>query len=193
MVKLNKIYTKFGDLGKTMLVGGKNVKKTDLRVEVYGTIDELNSVLGITRTYIENDRLNPNSKLGPLVKKLQQRLFDLGSEIASPAGENPYNLPFIADKDITFLENKIDELNSLLSELKSFVLPGGNQINATLHLARTIARRAERQAWKLKEKEPLSDKALIYLNRLSDLFFVMARYSSLETNDKEYLWEPWVD
>ena len=182
MVKLNKIYTKTGDEGTTGLVNGPRRSKADLRVEAYGTVDEANAAIGIAR-------LETTGELNDMLALIQNDLFDLGSDLASPLdnAEQP-SLRIIASQTKR-LEDEIDRLNELLTPLTSFVLPGGSPASAHLHLARTIARRAERAMVTLSAKENVNKEALIYINRLSDFLFVAARYAN-NVGKGDVLWVP---
>ena len=178
MVTLNRIYTRTGDAGATRLASGAQVSKSDLRVEAYGAVDETNACLGLARVHTGDA-----GAFDALLARLQNELFDLGADLATPAApdEVPGARLRILDSQVTRLEGEIDALNAELPPLASFVLPGGAPAAAALHLARTVCRRAERDAVRLVEAgQPVSGPALRYLNRLSDLLFVAARYA----NDK---------
>jgi cob(I)alamin adenosyltransferase len=198
MVKINRIYTRTGDDGSTGLVGGDRVPKDSLRVEAYGEVDELNAALGIARTCAEKALKNqqadkPCAKGAQLLEQialLQNELFDLGAELATPPGKEWPTMVTISASQIERLEHWIDDHTKDIPELRSFVLPGGTDLNASLHLARTICRRAERRVLTLSRHEKVSALALTYLNRLSDLLFAMARAESHRTGASEYLWEP---
>jgi cob(I)alamin adenosyltransferase len=188
MVKLNKIYTRTGDDGTTGLVSGPRRLKHDLRVEAYGTIDETNSAIGTARLYTSDQPL-----LDPMLMAIQNDLFDLGADLSTPeTNEPPAWEPLrIVQPQVDRLERDIDTLNAELSPLTSFVLPGGSAASAHLHLARTISRRAERLMVALSraEDEAVSTPALQYVNRLSDLLFVAARYAN-ERGEADVLWIP---
>jgi len=171
MVKINKIYTKAGDGGKTHLTDGSKVDKDSPRVIAYGAVDELNAYLGWAATLAEESGSDLVSKL----KQIQNRLFDLGSELATPAGADLSRIPVITPEDSKELEDWIDQITEDLPELKSFVLPGGTILNSALHICRTICRRAEIEALKLSKQEKVSSDLLIYLNRLSDAFFCLCQ------------------
>ena len=176
MVTLNRIYTRTGDKGSTRLATGQTVSKSDLRVETYGAVDETNACIGLARTRTDGD-------FDALLARLQNELFDLGADLSTPArpDEAPGSVLRILPSQVDRLEAEIDALNGELPPLTSFVLPGGTEAAAALHLARTVCRRAEREAVRLAEAgEPVSEPAMRYLNRLSDLLFVAARYA----NDK---------
>ena len=190
MVTLNRIYTRTGDDGSTMLGDGSRTPKTDARVRAYGTVDELNSVLGLARS----SGLDP--KLEAMFLHIQNDLFDVGSDLCTPMSEEEKvgreqrknRLPADSAKR---LEDMIDELQKDLEPLKSFVLPGGTVSGSWLHLGRTVCRRAEIQTIELSQSQPTNPATLIYLNRLSDLLFVMARWANKDTG--EVLWIPGGD
>ncbi|MDR3513983.1 MAG: cob(I)yrinic acid a,c-diamide adenosyltransferase [Caulobacteraceae bacterium] len=184
MVTLNRIYTRTGDAGSTRLASGAPVSKADPRVEAYGAVDETNACLGLVRLHTAQDAV-----LDPMLGRIQHDLFDLGADLATP-GRSADALRII-DGQVERLEREIDQLNAELDPLSSFVLPGGSPTAAALHLARTVCRRAEREAVRLAalDGEAVSAPALKYLNRLSDLLFVAARWA----NDKgrsDVLWAP---
>ena len=188
MVKINRIYTRAGDDGKTALIGGARIAKHDLRVCAYGEVDELNSWIGWARTISERDRI---TQLVPNLERIQNELFDLGAELATPSGKEWPTMARIGPQHATYLENCIDDLSAGLSELNSFVLPGGSQLNSVLHVARTVCRRAERSVSAFCQADSsVSINCLIYINRLSDLLFAMARYASKQAGIAEYLWQP---
>ncbi|HZZ70031.1 MAG TPA: cob(I)yrinic acid a,c-diamide adenosyltransferase [Phenylobacterium sp.] len=186
MVTLNRIYTRTGDAGTTRLATGQSVSKADARVEAYGAVDETNACLGLARAHTEDA-----GEFDAILARVQNELFDLGADLATPAkpDEAAGSKLRILDSQVTRLEGEIDALNAELPPLASFVLPGGTPAAAALHLARTVCRRAEREAVRLAEAgEPVSAPAMRYLNRLSDLLFVAARYA----NDKgaaEVFWQ----
>ena len=176
MVTLNRIYTRTGDAGTTRLASGTQVSKADARVEAYGAVDETIACLGLARTHTAGDEA-----FAVLLARLQNELFDLGADLATPPArdEAEGSRLRILDSQVDRLEAEIDALNAGLPELKSFILPGGTPAAAALHLARTVCRRAEREAVRLVEVgEPVSEPALRYLNRLSDLLFVAARHAN---------------
>lgn len=187
MVTLNRIYTRTGDAGRTRLATGAPVMKFDLRVTAYGEVDETNACIGLARLHTGVDPL-----LDPILARIQNDLFDLGADLATPDREDAAAPALrILDAQVERLEREIDQLNAELSPLTSFILPGGSPAAATLHLARTVCRRAERAAVQLAQTdgEPVGPPALKYLNRLSDLLFVAARW----VNDKgagDVLWSP---
>lgn len=182
MVKLTKIYTKGGDKGETSLGDGSRVKKHNLRVEAFGAVDEANAALGIARLYTRG-------KVHLLLGRIQNDLFDLGADLCRPESKKKTPEQQISESQVEKLEAEIDAVNAKLAPLTSFVLPGGTPASSFLHLARTLARRAERLMFALAEKEPVNPAALRYINRLSDLLFVLARHQ----NDKgrgDVLWRP---
>ena len=189
MVILNKIYTRTGDKGETFLVGGLKVAKHSLRPDAFGEVDELNSIIGIVRTYICKDK---QSGLNDILEKIQNELFDLGADLATPENsKNSDKILRITSSQVKRLENEIDKFNKDLNELKSFVLPGGSKLSSWLHLARTSTRRAERKITKLASEEGINNEVIIYINRLSDLLFVMARYCN-DNGKADILWQPGV-
>ncbi|MFB7144886.1 cob(I)yrinic acid a,c-diamide adenosyltransferase [Agrobacterium deltaense] len=188
MVKLNKIYTRTGDKGTTALVSGPRRLKHDLRVEAYGTVDETNSAIGVARLHTGG-----MEKLDAMLFRIQNDLFDLGADLATPHSGEPlsYEPLRIVESQVTRLENEIDDLNAALEPLTSFVLPGGNAAAASLHMARTVCRRAERLMVELSvtENEIVSPAALKYANRLSDFLFVAARFAN-DAGKADILWVP---
>jgi cob(I)alamin adenosyltransferase len=186
MVKLNKIYTKTGDDGTTGLVRGPRRMKYDLRIDCYGTVDEANSFIGLARLHTGS-----MPKLDRLLSRVQNDLFDVGSDLATP-GQDPEGVQSlrITAGQIAWLEEQIDAYNEGIAPLKSFVLPGGTPLAAALHVARTVVRRAERQVVELIGQEPdVNPDTMIYLNRLSDLMFVMARVANAN-GTSDVLWTP---
>jgi cob(I)alamin adenosyltransferase len=187
MVKLNRIYTRTGDDGTTGLVGGKRTKKNALRVIAYGEIDETNAHIGAAWTIaVQVNRAAIADKL----RIIENELFDIGAELATPPDGGWEGMVKTGPENVDRLERWIDELNGQLPELRSFVLPGGTALNAQLHVARTVCRRAERSIVTLSEAEPVSADILHYVNRLSDLLFVMSRFESLKSGCSENLWVP---
>lgn len=184
MVVLNKIYTKTGDAGTTALGTGVRVPKYALRISSYGTVDEMNSIVGVVRLHTEG-------LLDDMLGRIQNDCFDLGADLCTPEGPEPlaYEPLRITEGQVTRLEQEIDTLNAELQPLNSFVLPGGSPAAAYLHMARTVARRAERLLVELAEHEPVSEPAKQYVNRLSDFFFVASRYAN-DKGEKDVLWVP---
>lgn len=190
-IRITRVYTRTGDDGSTGLVGGARVAKDSQRVESYGAIDELNAVVGLARVYNE-ERLSAgpaHARLDEILHRIQQELFDLGSELATPNGSTYDGMKRIGKADVDAVEALIDECQEKLEPLKSFVLPGGGRIGAQLHQCRTVCRRAEREICRLSRTETVNEWLLKYVNRLSDLFFVLARWVAKNTGEKEYLWE----
>jgi cob(I)alamin adenosyltransferase len=183
-----KIYTKTGDLGKTSLIGGTKVPKSHLRIETYGTVDELNSYIGLAGDMI----LDPNSKT--VLKEIQDRLFTIGSSLACDPDREPLmKIPDLKESDVELLEKEIDQMNEALPPMKFFVLPGGHAAVSTLHVARCICRRAERLCVNMQEHELFVDPLVIkYINRLSDHLFVLARYTGHLLGVPEVPWKPRV-
>ena len=191
MVRLDKIYTRGGDAGLTSLVGGARRRKDDIRVAAYGDIDETNAAIGLARIAVEAS----DAMLDSMLEHIQNELFDLGAELATPAGPSessydPAQRLCVVDAQVERLEREIDQLNAELPPLKSFVLPGGTAAAAYLHLARAISRRAERAIVALGQApgEAVSPTALRYVNRLSDFLFVASRYANRRHGD--VLWRP---
>lgn len=180
-----KIYTKKGDGGTTALIGGTRVAKHTLRIECYGTVDELNSFIGVVR-----DSIPAMEAEKKILLEVQDRLFTLGSSLASDPAKSKMSIPDLKEEDITLLENEIDHMNNLMPELKSFILPGGNAASSMCHVARCVCRRAERLTVELHEKENTDSKIIPYLNRLSDYLFVLARFISFSHKSEEILWKP---
>jgi cob(I)alamin adenosyltransferase len=185
---LNRIYTKRGDSGETALVGGQRVPKDASRIEAYGTVDELNAFLGLAgMSCSEEGRLQP---LGEILLRVQHELFNLGSLLATLPGDVHAKQPRVTDAEVEQLEREIDAMNEGLPALRSFVLPGGSRLNAELHAARTICRRAERLTVTLAREEQVPAEAIRYLNRLSDALFVWSRWANHVLGLPEVLWEP---
>ncbi len=181
---MTKIYTKTGDRGDTGLFGGGRVSKDSKRIEAYGTVDELNTFIGLTIVEIKNDEITK------LLQKIQNELFVLGSNLATPDIDKNKKLkiPKITEKMIKDAEEAIDHFEEKLEPLKNFILPGGSKGAALLHICRTICRRAERKTVALNLSEKINDSLIIYLNRLSDLFFVLARYENLISDIPDVKW-----
>lgn len=180
-----KIYTKTGDKGTTSLIGGTKVPKNDIRIETYGTVDELNSWIGFVNDQVENNEVNA------ILKEVQDRLFTIGSALATDAEkELKMRLPDLTEADITFLEKSIDAMTAELPEMKSFILPGGHPAVSSLHITRCVCRRAERLAVNMQQHELFIDEKIIrYLNRLSDYLFTLARYVAHKLNIPEIPWK----
>lgn len=183
MVTLSRIYTKTGDKGRTSLSDGSRVDKHDLRVEAYGSVDEANASIGLARQYTGGD-------VDMLLSRVQNELFDLGADLATPVPEQGEDASLrIHESQVSGLEREIDIYNALLEPLNSFVLPGGTAAAARLHLARTLVRRAERRMTELAQTAPLNPAAIQYVNRLSDLLFVLARHVN-GNGATDVLWKP---
>lgn len=191
-IRLTRIYTRTGDKGLTALVGGARVPKESGRLEAYGTIDELNAIIGIVRTYLPDyqDRLgNDFEWYSEVLRRIQNELFDVGSELATPPEGEYEGMYRVGDAEANQLEQEMDRMQKALEPLKSFTLPGGGVLNAFLHQARTVCRRAERVCWALKREEPISDKLMVYINRLSDHLFVQSRWVAKRLDEPEFLWD----
>ena len=186
MVTLNRIYTRTGDKGATRLANGQPTSKSDLRVEAYGAVDELNACVGLARLQCGQDDL-----LDAMLGRIQNELFDLGADLSTPLDPPPkWEALRILAGQVERLEGEIDQINEPLSDLTSFVLPGGSPLSAALHLCRTVCRRAEREAVRLVESgAAVTPEAVQYLNRLSDLFFVAARRANASSGG-DVLWRP---
>lgn len=188
-----KLYTKRGDAGETDLFGNIRVPKDALRVEAYGSVDELNSVIGLALAAVAPDQ--SYARLRAVLLESQHRLFELGADLASPrtgdaSKEDTGYIPRISNEQVHAVENQIDELTDPVPPMKSFVLPGGTELAARLHHARTVCRRAERLCVTLNKNEPLGDPLLIYLNRLSDLLFAAARHANHLAQVQDIPWHP---
>lgn len=191
MVRITKVYTRTGDKGETCLVGGKRVPKDSLRIEAYGTIDELNSVVGIARSFNE-EKLQAGEAhrfLDVMLRQIQDELFDLGSELATPPEYFQKGMYRVGARQVEKMEQLIDECQKELAPLESFILPGGGKIAAHLHHCRTVCRRAERAILRLSRVEAIGEWPLKYFNRLGDLFFVLSRWVGKQSGEPEYLWQ----
>ena len=191
MVRINKVYTRQGDKGETRLAGGATVSKDCPRVEAYGTVDELNCLLGIVRNY---NRQLPSSvrkeKFEVILQVIQQWLFDLGSYLATQPGTPGTQKTDGIEKNIKWLEDVIDKMNEELPPLQSFILPGGNSLSAFLHQSRAVCRRAERLIVSLGKQEEVAPGVVAFINRLSDALFVFGRWVTINQGEDEILWEP---
>ena len=179
-----KIYTKTGDQGQTSLIGGTRISKANLRIESYGTVDELNSFIGL----LSDQNVNKNRQ--EILKEIQDRLFTIGSSLAADPDLSHKILPDILETDIELLEKQMDEMDTHLPELRFFVLPGGHQAVSFAHVARTVCRRAERICIRLQEEQEVDPLVIIYLNRLSDYLFVLSRKIAHELGVEEVKWIP---
>ena len=189
---INRVYTRGGDAGETSLVGGQRLRKDDLRIEAYGTIDELNSFIGLAReSAIELTGQAPAlTELADILRRVQHELFNAGSTLATLPGDLHPKQPRVTAAEARQLEVEIDRMNEHLEPLRSFVLPGGSRLNAELHVCRTVCRRAERICVALAAREEVNGDIVRYLNRLSDALFVWSRWTSLQLGVAENLWEP---
>ncbi len=181
-----KIYTKTGDKGQTSLIGGTRVSKAHIRIESYGTVDELNSYIGLIMC---QDISLPYQQL---LKEIQDRLFTVGASLAADPDKSKMKIPDLHDSDITLLENEMDAMNEQLPSLKHFVLPGGNTVVSYCHIARCVCRRAERLTVELADDSFVDERVTIYLNRLSDYLFVLARKLNMDFGAEENIWIPRV-
>ena len=190
-IALNRIYSKRGDAGETSLVGGQRVMKDVTRIETYGTVDELNACLGLVAVSCkENIHAGKLAQLGAIVLRVQHELFNLGSILATEPEDVHPKQPRVTVAEIEQLELEIDRMNEELAPLRSFVLPGGTRLNAELHLARTVCRRAERLVVSLAREVSVPTEAIQYLNRLSDALFVWSRWVNHTLGVAEVLWQP---
>ena len=190
-IRITRVYTRTGDRGETALVGGRRVPKDSPRIEAYGAIDELNAVIGLARVFNAEqlDRGESQRWLDETLRRVQNELFDLGSELATPPDAAYEGMFRVGQAEVTALEQLMDRCQEDLEPLKSFVLPGGGRVNAFLHQARTVCRRAEREVLILARAEPIGEWPLRYVNRLSDVFFVLSRWVARRLGEEEYLWE----
>lgn len=178
-----KVYTKTGDKGQTSLIGGTRVPKHHIRIESYGTVDELNSYIGLIR----DQNIDDNSKR--ILIEIQDRLFTIGSSLASDPEKSKMKIPDLKEEDVTLLENEIDKMNEVLPEMRSFVLPGGHTTVSYCHIARCVCRRAERLTIHLAENSFVAELVIKYLNRLSDYLFVLSRKLSHDLKAEEIPWK----
>jgi len=192
-IRINRVYTRGGDKGETSLVGGQRIAKDSVRIESYGTVDELNAVIGLARVAnrdLPGVSASERERLDAVLFRIQNELFNLGSDLATLPGDRHPKQPVVEPRHVAFLEATIDELNAGLPELTSFVLPGGGPVGAHLHQARTVCRRAERLVTSLARQEAIGEQCLPYLNRLSDLLFVLSRWAARARSEPETLWRP---
>jgi len=190
-MRITKVYTRTGDAGKTRLAGGQQVWKDSLRVEAYGTVDELNASVGVVRV-VNAEMTGARSHAAQLEDELrwiQNKLFDVGGILATAPGQTFKNMPQVTGKDVTRLENLIDHCQRDLAPLKEFILPGGGKVSGFLHQARTVCRRAERVCVRLSRQEPVDPVIVKFINRLSDALFVLARWAARTQGEPEFLWE----
>jgi len=190
-LRITKVYTRTGDAGKTRLAGGQQVWKDDLRVEAYGTVDELNAAIGVVRAFHtgERGRGSGTAKLGAELRWIQNKLFDMGGLLATAPGQVFPNMPQVTKQDVTRLERLIDQCQKDLPPLKEFILPGGGRVPSLLHQARTICRRTERVCVRLSRQEMVDGLLITFLNRLSDALFVLARWVGKRSREPELLWK----
>jgi cob(I)alamin adenosyltransferase len=191
-IRLTRIYTRTGDKGLTALVGGKRVPKESGRLEAYGTIDELNSIVGIVRSYVPHYAQKFGDDFmwySEILRRIQNELFDVGSELATPDDAAYEGMHRMGEGEVKQLEQEMDRMQKDLQPLNSFTLPGGGVLNAFLHQARTVCRRAERVCWVLRREEPINQRLMAYVNRLSDHLFVQSRWVAKQLGEPEYLWD----
>lgn len=181
-----KIYTKTGDKGTTSLIGGTRLSKAHIRIEAYGTVDELNSYIGMLRDQLVNESRRD------LLKEIQDRLFTIGSHLASEPDQTKRILPDLTDGDIVLLEKEMDQITAKIPTLRAFILPGGHQSVSFGHIARTVCRRAERAVIALQQEEEVEEIVIRYLNRLSDYLFMLCRAMTYELKIEEVIWKPRV-
>jgi cob(I)alamin adenosyltransferase len=189
-MRITKVYTRTGDKGMTRLAGGQKIAKDHIRIESYGTIDELNAVLGLARAFIQDriDSIPQMKKIDAELYLAQNHLFDIGGILATLPGQTFPNMPEIRPEDVRRLEKTMDVCNRDLPALKEFILPGGGKIPAFLHQARTVCRRAERLCVRLNREEKIPPSVLKYLNRLGDALFVLARWAGWAQKETETYW-----
>ncbi|MBQ31957.1 MAG: ATP:cob(I)alamin adenosyltransferase [Deltaproteobacteria bacterium] len=191
MVRITKVYTRSGDKGDTGLVGGKRIPKDHPRIGSYGTVDELNSIVGLCRSFLaQKEPSVRRDKLDLILEGIQQKLFDMGSELATLPGDEYEGQITLQPEDAEWLEEVIDAMNEDLKPLQSFILPGGTPLNSFLHQARTVCRRAERDVIRLSREEVMNPEIVKFLNRLSDFLFVAGRWVTATLGEQETLWQP---
>ena len=191
-MRITKVYTRGGDKGQTSLVGGQRVRKDHVRIESYGTVDELNAIIGLARTFNARSGADPEAvaRLDDMLRRVQNDLFDVGADLATPADSRWEGMRRIGDAEVGRLESWIDDLNADLPPLVEFILPGGGPVGAFFHQARTVCRRAEREVLRLMEADPeVGEGVMRYLNRLSDWLFVGGRWAARALQEPEYSWE----
>lgn len=190
-MRITKVYTRTGDKGTTRLAGGVAIAKDHLRIETYGTVDELNAIVGLVRAFIEDlpEKVAQGKQLDEELHRIQDRLFDVGAIMATAPEKIGKSTPEITAGEIGHLEKLMDDCQKELEPLKEFILPGGGKVAAFLHQARTVCRRAERLSVRLNREESVPEGVLQYLNRLSDVFFVLARWIALAEKESETLWK----
>jgi cob(I)alamin adenosyltransferase len=190
-MRITKVYTRTGDTGQTRLAGGQEVPKDSLRVEAYGTVDELNASIGVVRVFNAERQADQDAvrRLEETLRWVQNKLFDLGGLLATAPGQVFPNMPHVTEEDVTELERSIDVCQDDLAPLKEFILPGGGKVSGFLHQARTVCRRAERLCVGLTRQEAVDPVLIKFLNRLSDALFVWARWIAQKQAEPEFLWE----
>ena len=189
-MRITRVYTKVGDRGTTRLVGGGEIAKDHPRIEAYGTVDELNSVLGIVRHHNRQASSDASKEIDTRLERIQHDLFNVGSDLATPADKRWEGMYRVGDPDVERLEGWIDDWNDQLEPLREFILPGGGLVGSYVHLARTTCRRAERRVRTLTEvEEDVGEGSLRYLNRLSDLLFVLGRWAAKAHDEPEVYWQ----
>ncbi len=189
-MRITKVYTRSGDKGTTRLVGGAKIAKDHLRIECYGTVDELNSIVGLARAFNQDQMktLAQAAELDEWLHTIQDRLFDIGSILATPPGQESEAMKKILCDEIDTLEKRMDDCQEVLKPLEEFILPGGGKVGAFLHQARTVCRRCERLCVRLSKEDAVPEEVLRYINRLSDVFFVLSRWIALAQKEDETLW-----
>jgi cob(I)alamin adenosyltransferase len=194
-IRITRVYTRRGDQGETDLVGGERIPKDTPRIDAYGTVDELNAAIGAARAFnaAELERAPACRELDAVLRRLQNELFDLGAELATPPAAFQEGMFRVGAAEVTVLEQILDRCQEDLKPLHSFILPGGGRVSALLHVARTVCRRAERDVLRLMRVETIGPHPLSYLNRLSDLLFVLSRWIGHHLGEQEYLWERPLD
>ena len=190
-MRITRVYTRTGDKGDTSLAGGQRVPKDHPRIEAYGTVDELNAIVGLTRAFIKDlpKRIAQAKRLDAELARIQSRLFDVGAILATVPGQRFKNMPEITAAEVRHLEDLMDDCQKHLKPLEEFILPGGGKVAGFLHQARTVCRRAERLCVRFGREETVPPEILQYLNRLSDAFFVLARWIARIQKEPENLWE----
>jgi cob(I)alamin adenosyltransferase len=191
-MRITKVYTRSGDRGTTRLVGGQEVPKDDPRIEAYGTVDELNSILGLARAFLARSdaQAERRTRLDDVLRRVQNDLFEVGSDLATRPADRWQGMVRVGAEDVELLEGFIDSFNAELEPLQNFILPGGGPVGGFLHQARTVCRRAERRTLSLMHHEvDVGDGCLVYLNRLSDLLFVLGRWVAKALGEEELLWQ----
>jgi cob(I)alamin adenosyltransferase len=189
-IRITRVYTRRGDRGETDLVGGVRAKKDSPRIDAYGTVDELNASIGLARALAADTTKRTAARdLDDILRRLQNELFDLGGELATPPEAFQTGMFRVGEAEVKALEALMDRCQKELAPLRSFVLPGGGRVSAALHVARTVCRRAERDVLRLMRMEDVGEWPLAYLNRLSDLLFVLARWIGHRLDEEEFLWE----